>query len=161
MVSRYMVLFGIIYLGLDIFITWWMSIFQRIVVLRHISVCFPSHTGAYPFPREHQTFHKLHSPFDLVVDPYKLHIRAYPHSLGSSDLSQTLVSFDLVVDPHELSYWGISPPFESACIVILVSSDFGPLDQIIVHFSFSRLHLYRSVICLSVSVFWDRTYIDW
>ena len=126
----------------------------------HNLVCSPSHNGAYPLLREHQAFHRLHSPFDRVVDPRELHIEAYPHSLGSSDLSEASLYLDLVVDPHELSYWGISPPFESACIVILVSSDFGPLDQIIVHFSFSRLHLYRSVICLSVLVFWDRTYID-
>ena len=30
------------------------------------------------------------------------------------------LSFDLVVDPHELSYWGISPSTEFACIVIWV-----------------------------------------
>ena len=29
----------------------------------------------------------FHSPFDLVVDPYKLHTRAYPPSLGSSNIS--------------------------------------------------------------------------
>ena len=37
-----------------------------------------------------------------------LHTRAYPPSLGSSDLSQASLSFDLVVNPHELSYQGIS-----------------------------------------------------
>ena len=81
--------------------------------------------------RGHRTFHRLQSPFDLVFDPRELHTRVYLPSLRSSDLSQALVSFDLAVDPHELSYWAISPPTEFACIVILVSSSFGPLDQII------------------------------
>ena len=62
----------------------------------------------------------FYSPFDLVVDPYELHTRAYPPSLGSLDLSQASLYFDLVVNPHELSYWGISSPTEFACIIILV-----------------------------------------
>ena len=62
----------------------------------------------------------LHLLFDLVVDSLELHTGAYLPSLGSSDLSQASLSFDLVVDPHELSYWGISPSTEFACIVIWV-----------------------------------------
>ena len=46
----------------------------------------------------------LHSLFDLVVDPRKLHTRAYPPSLGLLDLAEASSSFDLVVNPHELSY---------------------------------------------------------
>ena len=69
-----------------------------------IPVWSPLHTGAYPLLREHQAFHRLHSPFDLVVDPRKLHTRAYPPSLGSSDLLEASLSFDLVLDPYELSY---------------------------------------------------------
>ena len=40
--------------------------------------------------------------------------------MGSSDFSQTSLSFNLVVNPYELSYWGISPSVEFACIIILV-----------------------------------------
>ena len=57
MVSRCMVLFGITYLSLGIFITWWMSIFQSTVILRH-----------------------------CVSQSVHCHILGHPHSLGSSDL---------------------------------------------------------------------------
>ena len=89
-----------------------------------ISVCSSLHTGAYPLLREHRVFRRLHSPSDLVVDP------------------------------HELSYWGISPSVEFACIVILVSSGFESLDHLLiiilsVQFE-SGPQLYRSVIVVSV-----------
>ena len=53
MVSRYMVLFGITYLRLDLFITWWMSIFQSTVVLRHFASLSVHHCilGHTPSPR--------------------------------------------------------------------------------------------------------------
>ena len=127
-----------------------------------ISVCSSLHIGAYPFLRWHQTFHRLHSPFVLVVDPYELHTGAYPHSLGSFDLSQALVSFDLFIDPHELSYWSIFTPTEFSCIVILVFSDFRPHLPIIVLVSLSRDRTYidRSFFHLVSLHFWDRNYID-
>ena len=87
------------------------------------SSCWPfwvAILGHTPFLQEHQTFHKLHSLFDLVVDPRELHTGVYPPSQESLDLSKASLSFDLVVDPHELPYWGISPPIEFTCIVILV-----------------------------------------
>ena len=68
--------------------------------------------------REHWTFHRFHSLFDLVVDSLELHTGAYPPSPRSSDLSQASLSFDLVVNPHVLSYWGMSPPVGFACIII-------------------------------------------
>ena len=116
-----------------------------------------------PFLRGHQTFHRLHSPFNLVVHPCELHTGSDPHSLASSDLSQTSLSLDLIIDPHELSYWGISPPSESVCIIILVFYGFGPLDQIIVYFSLSRDRTYINqsfFLSVWVWVFQDRTYID-
>ena len=63
-----------------------------------------------------------HSSFETLCIPVcsPSHTRAYPPSLGSSNLSKASLSFNLIVDPHELSYWGISPPIEFACIVILV-----------------------------------------
>ena len=86
-----------------------------------ISVCSSLHTGAYPLsPRAPDLSADFHSPFDLVVDPFELHIGAYPPSMGSSNLSQASLSFDLVVNPYELSYWGISSSAKFACIVILV-----------------------------------------
>ena len=121
MVSRYIVLFGITYLRLDIFITWWMSISQSTVVFEAfcISVCSSLHTGAYPISESIEpSTGFIH--FWSSCRPLELHTGAYPPSPRSSDLSQASLSFDLVVDPHELSYWGISPPAEFAYIIILV-----------------------------------------
>ena len=83
-----------------------MSIFQSIVVLWHFIFQFVHHhiQERTPFSESIRPFVHIHSPFDLVVDPYELHTRAYPPSLGSSDLSLASLSFDLVVDPYELSY---------------------------------------------------------
>ena len=122
MVSRYIVLFGITYLRLDIFITWWMSKSHSTVVLRHFAYLSVHHyiLGHTPSPwitRPSTGFIHL---FDLVVDLRELHTGAYPSSLGSSDLSQASLSFDLVVDPHKLSYWGISLPVGLACIIVWV-----------------------------------------
>ena len=156
-----MVLFSITYLRLNIFITWWMNIFQSTVVLRHIFVCSPSHTGPYPLLREHRTFHRRYSPFDLVFDPCKLHAGAYPPFLGSSDLLEASLSFDLVVDPHELSYWGISPLTKCACIIIwVILWLWATWSSHSSYFQFSQSlgsHLYQSAmfIVLSVSV-WVR-----
>ena len=142
------------------------------------SSCWPfwvAILGHTPFLQEHQTFHKLHSLFDLVVDPRELHTGVYPPSQESLDLSKASLSFDLVVDPHELPYWGISPPIEFTCIVILVilwlwatwsssclfefSLSFGVAPTSINHIPISLClvwvlgpHLYRSVIILSVWV---------
>ena len=114
----------------------------------HILVCSSSHTRAYPLLREHQIFHAdFHSPFDLVVDPCELHIGAYPPSLGSSNLSQALLSFDLVVNPYELSYLGISPLVEFSCIIILVI--------LWLWATWSFIHL----VSMSLS-YWARTYIN-
>ena len=153
MVSWYMALFGTTYLRLDIFITWWMSIFQSTLVLRHFVSLFVHRyiLGHTPFSESTRPFSRLsfifwpncwplrvaywgippslratnlstyfYSPFNLVVDPCELHTEAYPSSLRSLDLSQASLSLDLVVNPHELSYWGISPLAEFACIIILV-----------------------------------------
>ena len=161
-----MVMFDITYLRMNIFITWWMSIFQSIVVLRHcVSQFVHCHIlGHTPFLREHRTFHMLHSLFNLVVGPCELHSGSYPHSLGSSNLSKALLSFDLVVDPHELSYWGISPPIEYVCIVILVILWLWVTWSDPCHVSFefeSGPHLYRSVILSSCQfAFQGCTYID-
>ena len=79
---------------------------------------------------------------------------AYPPSPRSSDLSQASLSFDLIVDPHELSYWGISPSTEFACIVIWVILWLWVIRLAIflsVQFE-SGPHLYRSVIIVSVLV---------
>ena len=83
-----------------------MSIFQSIVVLWHFIFQFVHHhiLERTPFSESIKPFVHIHSPFDLVVDPYELHTGAYPPSLGSSDLSLASLSFDLVVDPYELSY---------------------------------------------------------
>ena len=65
MVSWCMVLSGITYLRLDIFITWWMSIFQSLVVLwhfifqfvhRHILGHTPFFDSTRPFSRLSFTF---------------------------------------------------------------------------------------------------------
>ena len=63
--SRYMVLFGITYLRLDIFITWWMSIFQSTVVLRHFVSMFVHRymLRPTPFSKNTRTFSKLSFTF--------------------------------------------------------------------------------------------------
>ena len=58
-----------------------------------ISVCSSLHAGAYPFLWDYRTFRRLHSPFDLVINPRDLHTRAYPSYLSSSDLQQTSLTF--------------------------------------------------------------------
>ena len=139
MVSWHMVLFGITHLRLDIFITWWMSIFQGTVVWRHFASLSVHHhiLGHTPSPRALDlpqvsftfwsncwlpwvaywgipSFSEIIGPFTCFIifwsscRPRELHTRAYPPSPRSSDLSQASLSFDLVVDPYELSYWGIS-----------------------------------------------------
>ena len=112
MVSRCMVLFGITYLRLDIFIAWWMSIFQSILVLRHCVSWFVHHyiLGHLPSSQSTRLFSRIHSPSDPVINPCELHAGAYPPSLGSSNLSQTSLSFDLVVDSYE-SHIGAFLPF--------------------------------------------------
>ena len=144
-----MVLFGITYLRLDIFIIWWMNIFQSIVVLRHFVSLFVHrymlrHT---PFFERTRPFNRLSFTFWSSCWPLRVVYQAYASSLGSSDFSQaSLFFFDLVVDPYELSYWGVSPSTEFASIVILV---------------IIWLWATRSVIILSVQLeFWDHTYID-
>ena len=62
MVSWYMVLFGITYLRLDIFITWWMSIFQSIVVLRHFVSLFVHH-----YMLGHTHFSESTRPFSRLL----------------------------------------------------------------------------------------------
>ena len=135
MVSWHMVLFGITHLRLDIFITWWMSIFQSTVVLRHFAslsvhhcilgriliswITRPSvgfvhllvvdplscHTGAYPLLREHQTFHMFHSLFDLVVGFLGLSYWGIP-------------SFPRIIGPFTgfIIFW---PSCQSSWVVIL------------------------------------------
>ena len=229
MVSQYMVLFGITYLRLDIFITWWMSIFHSTIILRHFVSQFiyryilwhaPFSESTKPFsrlsftfwfscwplritywgipsfhginesfigfiifwpscrslwvvilghiflPQEHRTFHKLHSLFYLVVDPYELHTGAFSPSLRSLDLLEVSLSFDLVVDPHELSYWSISLPIEFACIIILVILWFWDTWSDLLSRQFQlefrgRTYIDRpSSYHFHVSLSRDRTYID-
>ena len=65
MVSRYMVLFGITYSRLDIFISWWMSVFQNTIVLRHFVSLFGHHymLGHTPFSESTRPFSRLSFTF--------------------------------------------------------------------------------------------------
>ena len=139
MVSRCIVLFGITYLRLEIFITWRMSIFQSTVVLRHIFVCFLSHT------------------------------RASPPSLGSSDLPQTSFTFWFSRWLLRVAYWGIPsflriikpfpgfgilrPSCRSSWVVILRHI---PSGRVYLHhylsYPLALGHLIRSFIILSVQL---------
>ena len=107
------------------------------------SSCWPLRVvilGHTLHPWDHRTFHRLHSFFYLVVDSHESHIGAYPHSLGSSYLSQALVSFDLVTRAYPLRLSLLASLSE-------LSFGFGPLDQVVHH------------LVLSIRV-WGRTYID-
>ena len=109
-----------------------MSISQSTVVLRHFASQSVHHyiLGHTPSPGALNLPQVLFT-FDLVVDSES----CIPgHTLLLRDHYTfhrfcSLFFFNLVVDPHELSYWGISPPVEFACIVILVSSAFESLDR--------------------------------
>ena len=144
MVSRYMVLFGITYLRLDIFITWWMSIFQSTIVLRHFISLFVH-------------YHILgHTPFSESTRPF-------------SRLSFTFWSSCW---PLRVAYWGIPSfigiigpfiSFTSLWVVILRHISSGQV-WLHCHLSYPLAlgHLIRSSseqFHVNLS-FWNRTYID-
>ena len=98
----------------------------------------------------------FYSPFDLVVDPYELHTRAYPPSLGSLDLSQASLYFDLVVDSYKFVILGHIPSYR-VCLHRYPSYPLS-LGHLIIspscqfNLSFSGPHLYQLVIFLSVCI---------
>ena len=134
----------------------------------HNLVCSPSHNGAYPLLREHQAFHRLHSPLDLVVDPSKLSYRGISPSPRASDLPHALFTFQSSCWPLRVAYWGIpsfpgiigpfigfiifGPSSRSSWVVILghIPSDWVCLHH---HLSYPMVlgHLIRSFL-LSVCV---------
>ena len=135
MASWYMVLFGITHLRLDIFITWWMRIFQSTVFLRHFISLFVHRyiLGYTPFSKSTRPFSKLSFIFDLVVDPCELHTGAYPPSLGLLDLSQTIIFW-----PSYRSLWVVILGHIPSCRVCLHHYLSYPLDL---------SHLIRSPSC--------------
>ena len=117
MVSRYMVLFGITYLRLDIFIAWWMNIFQSTVVLWHFVFQFVHRhiLGYTPFSESIGHFSRLSFTFWSSCWPLRVAYWAIPPSLRALDLSTNFHSpFDLVVDPSELHTGAYSPSMGSS-----------------------------------------------
>ena len=102
--------------------------------------------GHTPSPRS-SDFPRLSFTFWSSCWPLWVAYWGIPPFLGSSGLSQASLSFDLVADPHELSYWGISPSTEFACIVIWVTLWLWAIWS--GHSSSCHVNLSR-----------DRTYID-
>ena len=139
MVSRYMVLFGITYLRLDIFITWWMSIFQSTVVLRHFASLSVHHCILG------------HTPFSESIEPFsRLSFTFWLSCWSSWVVILGHIPSGWVCLHHYLGYPLVLGHLIRSFIILSVRVQFesGP-------------HLYRSAISLSCQFsFWDRTYID-
>ena len=195
MVSRYMVLFSITYSRLDIFITWWMSIFQSIVVLRRFVSQFvhrymlghtPFSKSTRPFSRLSFTFWSSCWPlrvaywniplFPRIIEPFASFIIFWPscrslwvvilgHILFCRVCLHRYLSYPLALGHSighclislSLSFWSRTLDRPSSYHLVL---DFSFWDRTYIdrsssyqfEFRFLGLHLYQSVIFLSVCV---------
>ena len=98
MVSRYMVLFGISCLRLDIFITWLMSIFQSTIVSWHfISQFVRRHIlGRTTFSKGTRPFSRLSFTFRHNYRPSWFEWWGIPPCLSSLDLQQVSLPFNIL-----------------------------------------------------------------
>ena len=187
MVSRYMVLFGITYLRLDIFITWWMSIFQSTVVLRHfasLSVhhCILGHTPsprASDLPQVSFTFRSSCWPlrvaywgipsFPGIIGPFIGFIIFGPSSRSSWVVILGHIPSDRVCLHHYMGYPLVLGHLIRSFIILSVWVQFesGPhlYRSVLFHVSLSfrgRTYINRSSSCqFEFSLSQGRTYIDW
>ena len=149
MVSRCMVLFGITYLRLDIFITWWMNIFQSTIVLRHFVSQLIHHymLGHTPFSESTRLFGRLSFTFWSSCWPMRVAYWGIPSLLG---IIRPFIGF-LIFWPSCRSLWVVILGHIPSCRVCLHRYPSYPLalGHLIGHY----------LVGLSLS-FWGHTYID-
>ena len=157
MISRYMVLFGITHLRLDIFITWLMSIFQSTVVLRHFVSQFVHcyMLGHTLFFKSTRYFNKLSFTFWSSCWPLQVAYGGIPSFPG---IIRPFIGF-IIFWPSCRSLWVIILGHIPSCRVWLHRYLSYPLalshliKSFILSVQFeSEPHLYRSVNVLSVWV---------
>ena len=175
MVSRHMVLFGITHLRLDIFITWWMNIFQSTVVWRHfasllIRHCILGHTPsprALDLPQVSFTFWSSCwlpwvaywgiPSFSEIIGPFTGFIIFRPSCQSSCVVILGYVPSIRVCLHYYLSHPWVLGHLIMSFIILLVQLEFGAAPISIGHVHHlpvmlvfeSGQHLYRSAISLS------------
>ena len=140
MMSWYMVLFGITDLRLDIFITWWMSIFQSTVVLRHFASLSVHH------------YILGHTPFSESTKPFTGFITFWSSYWPLRVAYRGIPFFSMIIGPFT-GFIIFRPSCQSSCVVILGHI---PSGRVCLHHYLSRPlvvgHLIRSFIILSVQL---------